>query len=87
LTHFVPSSLPFEQQEADMKIQSDYAGEPDQVKLLIRDLDDAQIRIEQLKATIEVLNGQIIKEVNSKLQYIENIRRMQDTINQLERKQ
>jgi len=70
-----------------MKIQSDYAGEPDQVKLLIRDLDDAQRRIEQLKATVEVLNGQVIKEVNSKLQYIENIRRMQDTINQLERKQ
>jgi hypothetical protein len=70
-----------------MKIQSDYAGEPDQVKLLLRDLDDAQRRIEQLKATVEVLNGQIIKEVNSKLQYIENIRRMQDTINQLERKQ
>ena len=70
-----------------MKIQSDYAGEPDQVKLLLRDLDDAQRRIEQLKATVEVLNGQVIKEVNSKLQYIENIRRMQDTINQLERKQ
>lgn len=70
-----------------MKIQNDYAGEPDQVKLLIRDLDDAQRRIEQLKATVEVLNGQVIKEVNSKLQYIENIRRMQDIINQLERKQ
>jgi len=70
-----------------MKIQSDYAGEPDQVKLLLRDLDDAQRRIEQLKATVEVLNGQVVKEVNSKLQYIENIRRMQDTINQLERKQ
>ena len=70
-----------------MKIQNDYAGEPDQVKLLIRDLDDAQRRIEQLKATVEVLNGQVVKEVNSKLQYIENIRRMQDIINQLERKQ
>jgi hypothetical protein len=70
-----------------MKIQSDYAGEPDQVKLLIRDLDDAQRRIEQLKATVEVLNGQVIKVEQSKLQYIENIRRMQDTINQLERKQ
>jgi hypothetical protein len=70
-----------------MKIQSDYAGESDQVKLLIRDLDDAQRRIEQLKATVEVLNGQVIKEANSKLQYIENIRRMQETINQLERKQ
>jgi len=70
-----------------MKIQSDYAGEPDQVKLLLRDLDDAQRRIEQLKATVEVLQGQIAKVEQSKLQYIENIRRMQDTINQLERKQ
>lgn len=58
----------------------DHSNEPEEIrtKLLVRDLNEAQIRLEQEKATSEALRLQLQKEQTSKKQYIENLRRMQN---------
>jgi len=58
----------------------DHSEEPAEIrnKLLVRDLEEAQIRLAQLKASLEVLKLEYDKEHASKKQYIENLRRMQN---------